>query len=260
MDQVVDRVIALYMDNQRAYDDNPPSPGTTVGEEDGPGDAGRGYEDVNLAISFIDHALQAAQQAVQAQVDEETVVAALLHDIGWLAPKPKDATKLTSADEKIFLAKHDQVGASMLRQLGFTERLARLVEGHVQAKRYLTFKEADYYENLSAGSKFTLKHQGGPMSASEASAFEAEDDFPLYCLMRRWDEAAKIPDMKLPAFDSYRAAIRRCLSAGLWQPRRGYDVNDLLTESDLQSFQNQGAATALEPHLPISTARPSLNL
>ena len=164
MDQVVDRVIALYMDNQRAYDDNPPSPGTTgklcrdgwmlvdcnshvklvlvhaVGEEDGPGDAGRGYEDVNLAISFIDHgacspcggggllwtvgillvflfffayphsllggtdwspALQAAQQAVQAQVDEETVVAALLHDIGWLAPKPKDATKLTSADEKV---------------------------------------------------------------------------------------------------------------------------------------------------------------
>ena len=61
--------------------------------------------------------------------------------------------------DQVWLAKHDVVGAKMLREVGFSDRLSRLVEGHVQAKRYLTFKEDKYFENLSEGSKFTLKHQ-----------------------------------------------------------------------------------------------------
>ena len=35
------------------------------------------------------------------QADEETIVAALLHDIGWLVPKPQDASLLTSSDESV---------------------------------------------------------------------------------------------------------------------------------------------------------------
>ena len=85
----------------------------------------------------------------------------------------------------MWLAKHDTVGAAYLRLLGFSDRCAALVEGHVQAKRYLCYKEQGYYDSLSEGSKFTLKHQGGEMTAKEAKQFEQEDDFDLYCLMRR---------------------------------------------------------------------------
>lgn len=42
-----------------------------------------------------------------------------------------------SASPQVWLAKHDVVGAQFLRELGFSERLSRLVEGHVQAKRYM---------------------------------------------------------------------------------------------------------------------------
>jgi predicted HD phosphohydrolase len=86
---------------------------------------------------------------------------------------------------KVFLAKHDVVGSAMVRKLGFSDRLARLVEGHVQAKRYLTFKVEGYYEALSDGSKFTLSHQGGTMTEKEANAFEKEADFNTFCQMRR---------------------------------------------------------------------------
>lgn len=86
---------------------------------------------------------------------------------------------------RVWLAKHDVLGARFLRQLGFSDRCAMLVEGHVQAKRYLCYKEPAYLESLSDGSKFTLQHQGGVMTAQEAVAFEAERDFELYCLMRR---------------------------------------------------------------------------
>eukprot|EP00466_Bigelowiella_natans_P021597 jgi/Bigna1/91785/estExt_fgenesh1_pg.C_1190014 len=114
-------------------------------------------------LGFVAHALQTAQNAKKAGYEEEVQVAALLHDVGWLLPKPSHehrSDQLTSADSKVWLAKHDKVGADFLRQLGFSERTAKLVEGHVQAKRYLCFSEEEYYSKLSAGSKFTLKHQG----------------------------------------------------------------------------------------------------
>ncbi len=41
----------------------------------------------------------------------------------------------------------------------------RLVEYHVQAKRYLTFSQPDYYARLSEASRRTLAYQGGVMTA-----------------------------------------------------------------------------------------------
>ena len=65
------------------------------------------------------------------------------------------------------------------------ELAVRMVEGHVLAKRYLTYAEPDYYGKLSRGSKTTLKFQGGPMSAEEAEAFRASDSFDACLTMRR---------------------------------------------------------------------------
>ena len=89
-------------------------------------------------------------------------------------------------------AQHDVIGATYLRMLGFVEKVAHLIEGHVLAKRYLCFKEKHYYETLSPGSKRTLTFQGGIMSESEASLFEKDTLFEASKLMRRWDEMSKV--------------------------------------------------------------------
>ena len=34
-------------------------------------------------------------------MDDETIIAALLHDIGWLVPKPADSSLLTTSDESV---------------------------------------------------------------------------------------------------------------------------------------------------------------
>ena len=59
---------------------------------------------------------------------------------------------------------HEKIGGDFLRDLGFPERIAKLVENHVQAKRYLTFKYPEYFEKLSKASLQTLSYQGGPMN------------------------------------------------------------------------------------------------
>jgi predicted HD phosphohydrolase len=67
------------------------------------------------------------------------------------------------------LIRHEKVGADFLRSKGFSEQVSRLVESHVPAKRYLTFADPDYYNQLSRASKETLEFQSGRMTASEAS-------------------------------------------------------------------------------------------
>jgi predicted HD phosphohydrolase len=94
---------------------------------------------------------------------------------------------------------HEKIGAAYLRSCGFPERVAKLVENHVQAKRYLTFKYPDYYNKLSEASKKTLEHQGGVMSQAEAKSFEEDPLFETSILMRKWDERAK--EMSVPVID-----------------------------------------------------------
>ena len=47
-------------------------------------------------------------------------------------------------------------------------RVAQLVLGHVQAKRYLCHANEHYYQKLSEASKKTLTFQGGVMTKEEA--------------------------------------------------------------------------------------------
>ena len=54
---------------------------------------------------------------------------------------------------------HERIGAEYLRKLGFSNKVAQLVESHVPVKRYLTGKDHSYYESLSGASKLSLKYQ-----------------------------------------------------------------------------------------------------
>jgi predicted HD phosphohydrolase len=99
---------------------------------------------------------------------------------------------------------HEKVGADYLRKQGFSERMCKLIASHVNAKRYLTWKYPDYYNQLSGASKKTLEYQGGRMEEAEAKEFEADPLFDLYIKMRRWDEAAKVEQQALPDINLFR--------------------------------------------------------
>ncbi|MCA4898620.1 MAG: HD domain-containing protein [Bacteroidota bacterium] len=152
-------------------------------------------EYVGEPVSLIEHMSQSAQLAMQTGQDDEVILAAFFHDIGHMC-----ALKNETNSMGIYGAKsHEKIGADFLRAKGFSEKIARLVENHVQAKRYLTHKYPDYYNNLSEASKKTLEYQGGKMTEEEAHQFENDPLFATSILMRQWDEEAKLEN--IPVID-----------------------------------------------------------
>lgn len=159
-------------------------------------------------ISQIEHMAQAAQLAEKLGYDEEVILAAFFHDIGHLAEHVTEANDMGGYGVK----EHEKLGADFLRTRGFSEKIAQLVESHVQAKRYLTFADAGYYEQLSEASKKTLEYQGGRMTEAEARQFEADEFFELKIQMRKWDELAKEEHIPLPDMNKYKEIARRHLA------------------------------------------------
>lgn len=204
-------------------------------------------------VTFLAHALQCAAAAEAAHPeDEELIAAGLLHDVGWLLPRPATGALLTAAPgtagtpEEVFIARHDATGAAHLRSLGFSHRLCALVAGHVQAKRYLVSTEPSYAAGLSPGSTWTLAQQGGPMSPSEVSAFAAHPLTPLCLALRRWDEAAKVPGLATPSWESHLPRLRRVLEAAAahWAP---YASPSLPSSLRLDAVMPQASASPLGP-------------
>ncbi|WP_339517764.1 phosphonate degradation HD-domain oxygenase [Pseudomonas proteolytica] len=158
-------------------------------------------------VSQIEHMSQAAQLAMAEGFDDEVVLAAFFHDIGHICGQ--GGANMGGYG----VVSHERLGADYLRRAGFSERLARLVEYHVQAKRYLTFSQPDYYHRLSEASRRTLGYQGGVMTADEALAFEQDPLCAVSLRMRHWDEQAK--DMHVPVLDLevLKAKARQLLAA-----------------------------------------------
>ena len=144
-------------------------------------------------VSQIEHMSQAAQLALAEGCDDEVVLAAFFHDIGHICAQT--ANNMGGYG----VISHELLGARYLRDQGFSERIAKLVEYHVQAKRYLTLRQPGYYALLSEASLRTLGYQGGVMSDAEADAFEQDPLCALSLRMRVWDEQAKA--MNVPLID-----------------------------------------------------------
>ena len=103
---------------------------------------------------------------------------------------------------------HEQIGADFaVQEMGLPARVGRLICAHVNAKRYLCWKNPDYHNKLSDASKTTLTFQGGPMESAEAEEWEKDPDFENFLAMRKWDEAAKDPEVSPPALESYITKI-----------------------------------------------------
>jgi putative nucleotidyltransferase with HDIG domain len=138
---------------------------------------------------------QAADLALKSGADDEVILAAFFHDIGHICVQNDASLRMSSFGIK----SHEEIGAGFLRSRGFSDRMAQLVENHVKAKRYLTYKYPAYFEQLSEASKQTLIFQGGIMSEKEAVEFEQDPLFEDSILLRKWDEAAK--EVNVPIID-----------------------------------------------------------
>jgi len=149
-------------------------------------------------VSQLEHALQAAYFAEQANASPALVLAALLHDIGHLIHGlPEDI-----ADQGID-GHHEAAGAAWLSEY-YPPEVTEPIRLHVDAKRYLCFADANYRAQLSLSSIQSLALQGGPYTAAEARRFEANPFFQAAVSLRRWDEAAKVPALPVPPLNHYR--------------------------------------------------------
>ncbi len=138
-------------------------------------------------VSQLEHMSQSAQLAIDEGYDDEVVLASFFHDIGHICVMQNQDNSMDGYGVK----SHEKIGADFLRAKGFPETIAKLVEYHVHAKRYLTYKYPAYYAHLSEASKKTLEFQGGVMHDGEAEAFQKDPLFETSILMRNWDDLAK---------------------------------------------------------------------
>ena len=172
-------------------------------------------------VSSTAHALQAAAcaRAAQPPQPDAVVAGALLHDLGHLLGLQEPGKYERMGDCGVMC--HEGIGAAFLERRGFPAATHAIVRNHVQAKRYLTWRDAGYYARLSSASKTTLGFQGGPMTEAEAREFEADPGHRTILLMRTWDEAAKVPGADVPGFEAHRDMLERLVREELEARERG---------------------------------------
>lgn len=161
----------------------------------------QGHADYGECLSERDHALQCAFFAARGGEPGHIIVACLLHDIGHLLHGLGEDIAEQGVD-----ARHEQVGADFLCRF-FPEIIVEPIRLHVSAKRYWCWRRPEYVESLSEASKRSLALQGGPMTEAEVAAFEKNRFADAAVWLRRYDEAAKVPDYGVPQFQEYRELL-----------------------------------------------------
>lgn len=157
------------------------------------------------AVTQLEHALQTATLGAAAGAPDSLVAAALLHDLGHLLHGLPDDAPDRGLDDH-----HEQLAARRLARI-FGPDVCDPIRLHVAAKRYLTAVEPDYLARLSAPSRTSLALQGGPMSAAEVTAFEAEPHWREAVQLRRWDDEAKVAGLETPPLAAFTDVLRACL-------------------------------------------------
>ena len=154
-------------------------------------------------VTMAQHMLQGAAIAEKNKMDEEIIVAALLHDIGHFTSEFGTFSMEDTEDRY-----HEEAGAKVLEAF-FPSLVIDCVRYHVAAKRYLCATNPHYFGKLSDASIHSLHLQGGPMSEDEVNAFEANPNLERIVQVRYLDEAAKDPDMETPDYWHYAPMVQR---------------------------------------------------
>jgi len=157
------------------------------------------------AINQLEHALQCAHLAEQAGETTETIVAALLHDLGHLLVAERDGQPEHSTHHDDL---HQFIALPFLRGL-FPDAVLEPIRLHVDAKRYLCLIDPGYWAELSAASQHSLEKQGGVFSEREAEAFMNQPFAAESVRLRRYDDLAKVPTKTVPHLDHYAEHLRQ---------------------------------------------------
>ena len=156
-------------------------------------DAAR-HETDGEAVDLLTHGLQCAAVLERAAPDDlELQIAGLVHDVGTILEPHRPAT-------------HAATGGEALRPL-LGRRVAGLVAGHEEAKRYLVTVDARYRDCLSARSIATLRDQGGLLDPDERAAFLARPERDALVALRRADDRAKVPGAVVPGLEHWSLAL-----------------------------------------------------
>jgi 2-amino-1-hydroxyethylphosphonate dioxygenase (glycine-forming) len=157
-------------------------------------------------VSQYEHAAQALMLAISDEASLEMQVAAFLHDIGHML------TYTSENNMNIYgRLDHETAAKFWLRDRNFSEKIQIIVENHVPAKRYLSFKFPAYFEALSEASKKTLSFQGGIMNSTEAVDFENQMYFEESIKLRTWDDHAKEQNIELPSLEDCLEIVAKYL-------------------------------------------------
>jgi phosphonate degradation associated HDIG domain protein len=157
------------------------------------------------AVTQMEHALQAATFAKKNNASDALITASLLHDIGHLLHALPDDAPDFGVDDL-----HEELAAIFLEKY-FIKEVVEPAKLHVQAKRYLCFVDAGYYNTLSEPSRQSLALQGGIMNAEEAAEFEKYENYKEAVLLRTWDDLAKDPTMQTDPIESFATYIANTL-------------------------------------------------
>ena len=155
-------------------------------------------------VTQLEHALQTAHLAEQSDAGDELVTACLLHDLGHLLNEQGDTPSLRGIDDT-----HQYFALPFLRGL-LPPASLDAIKLHVDAKRYLCFANAAYFDKLSDDSKRSLALQGGVFATAQAEAFLAQPGARDAVLLRQWDDLAKQADWRTPSLAHFLGRAARC--------------------------------------------------
>jgi phosphonate degradation associated HDIG domain protein len=141
-------------------------------------------------VSQLEHALQTAMLALEAEASTALITAALLHDIGHLLNKKGETPSAHGIDDQ-----HQFFAAHFLKEI-FPASVCAPIRLHVDAKRALCALDHAYYEKLSEDSKRSLTLQGGIFNDSQLDTFLNSPYSKDAMALRRWDDMAKVPGIK----------------------------------------------------------------
>ena len=151
-------------------------------------------------VTTSDHMLQTAMLAEKNHSSKSLICACLLHDYGHFVIENPDLLVTKSLD-----GEHEKVGFDFLKDY-FKPEVTEPIKLHVLAKRYLC-RNKSYYDLLSNPSKISLELQGGIMSKEEVLIFTSLKFYKDAIILRKYDDDAKIPNIKMKKIDDYRNLI-----------------------------------------------------
>ena len=129
---------------------------------------------IGYKVDRYEHSLQTASRAFRDGADEETVVCALLHDIGdTLAPE-----------------NHAQLGAAVLRPYVSADN-------HWLIQHHAVFQGYYYYHHIGMDRDERVRYRGHPMFERTAAFCE------------KWDQNSFDPDYDTMPFSAFEPMLRR---------------------------------------------------